>query len=154
MEAGEAAFRKPCFEPVDMPPLQPADVGDRLAGSTEIREELGQRRRISPHGRSCAERTAWSRKVTKRPCGGEGEAPRPERGELDQRLAAILHRDRKAQARDRIDIGRHRDAVVAAERDPATLARAAAHGAAFGTSNRSSSTAASTVSARAAMWSR
>lgn len=70
----------------------------------EIGEELGQRRRISPHGRSCAERAAWSRKVTKRPRGSEGKAPWSQCGEVDQRRAAILHCDRKAQARDRVGI--------------------------------------------------
>jgi hypothetical protein len=154
MDPGEAALCKPCLEPVDMPPLQRADAGDRLAGFTEIREELGERHRISPYSRAGAERPAWSRKVAKRPGGSEGEAPWSERGEVDQRLATILHRDGKPQAGDWIGIGRQRDAGVAAEHDPATLARPAAHDAAAGTSDRNCSTAASTVSARAAMWSR
>jgi Phage integrase family len=74
----------PCPERFD------ADI--RLARISEAREELGERHGVSPHGRAGAEGSAGSREVTKHPCDSEGEAPWPKRGEVDERLAAVLRR--------------------------------------------------------------
>src|SRR5208282_1167576 len=103
------------------------------------------------YGRTGAKRTAWRRQVANRSSHGQGEAARPQRSEVDERLTAVLRGDREAQAGDGIGIRRDREAVVAAESDLTPLARTAAHEPAFGTRASSSSTAASTVSARAAI---
>jgi hypothetical protein len=151
MDAGQAARFEPRLELIDMAPPQRTDAFDWLVGFTEAGEELGQGGGIRHHGHAGAEWTPWCRKVTKRPRCGQGEAPRPQRGEVDKRLAAVLHGDRESQAGDGIGINRDRDAVVAAKGDPMPLAGTAVHDPDLGTSDSSSSTAASTVSARAAI---
>ena len=150
VDAGEAGRFEPCLKLVDMTRPQRLDTGDRFAGLGKVGEELGHCVRICLHGRSGAERPAWRSQVAKSPRDGQSEAARLQRDKIDERLTAVLRGDREAQARDRIGIARLGDASVAAEGDPATLAGTAAHDAVLGTSDRSSSTAASTVSARAA----
>ena len=134
-----------------MPRPKRLDARDRLASISEISEELRHGDGVSHYGRTGAERTARRRQVAKRSSQSQGEAPRPQRSEVEERLTAVLHVDREAQAGDGIGIRRDREAIFAAENDLTPLAWTAAHDPAFGTSARSSSTAASTVSARAAI---
>src|SRR5271166_5088935 len=148
MDASEAAGFEPPLEAIDMSRPKRLDARDRLASIREIGEELRNGDGESLYGRTGAERTPWRRQVAKRSSHGQGEAQRSQRSEVDRRLTAVLNGNREAQAGDGIGIRRDRDAIVAAESDLTPLAWMAAHDPGFGTSASSSSTAASTVSAR------
>ena len=100
MDAGEAAGFEPPLEAIDMPRPKRLDARDRLASIREIGEELRDGDGVSHYGRTGAERTARRRQVAKRSSQSQGEAPRPQRSEVDERLTAILHGDREAQAGD------------------------------------------------------
>ena len=151
MDASEAAGFEPPLEAIDMPRPKRLDARDQLASIREIGEELRNGDGESLYGRTGAKRTAWRRQVAKRSSRGHGEPPRPRRSKVDERLTAVLRGDREPQPDDRIGIGRNGDAVFAAESDLTPLAWTAVHEPAFGTRASSSSTAASTVSARVAI---
>ena len=108
MDASEAGGFEPPLEAIDMPRPKRLDARDRLASIREIGEELRNGDGVSHYGRTGAERTAWRRQVAKRSSRGQGEAPRPQRSEVDERLTAVLHGDREPQADDWIGIGRER----------------------------------------------
>ena len=150
--ARQVAGFEPRLEAVDMPTSEIVGASDPLAGFLQIGKELGQGDGIGLHGRTDAERSTGSGEMTKRARECERKAARLQPRIVDQGLAAALRDDCESQPSDRIDVIWDCNALFGTENHSMAFAGTAGHDAlTVGTSASNSSTAASTVSARAAI---
>ena len=117
MDASETAGFEPTLEAIDMARAKRLDACNRLAGLREVGEEPRDGDGIGLHRRTRRQRTGRRGKMAKRPSHSQSETTRPQRSEVDERLAAVLRGDREAQPGDRVGIWQNGVAVFTAESD-------------------------------------